>query len=137
MKGGTMRLLLTVLLCVLAGAAAAAPSDYAPLPKPPAGWGIREVAQMPEQTTRLISTTDGKSLYVLAAEGNVYQIDLPSGTPKKILDRAQFAGQGAWQFLGICLDHDGRLYLVGNHFDLDARPQMNRVTIFRTAPATI
>jgi hypothetical protein len=126
-----------LILMLTSVAAAAEPMPYAPLPMPPEGWSIRQVAEMPEQTTRVIATPDAKSLYVLALRGNVYQLDLPSGEPRKILDREKFAPPGSWQFLGMCLDRGKRLYLVGNFLDFDARPQMNRVTIYRTAPGSI
>ena len=109
-------------------------NSFAPLPRPPAGWSIRQVAAMQEQAVRVIASADAKALYVLTLDGDVYQIDLPGGPPKRILERKKFAGDGSMQFMGLALDRQGRLYLVGNRYDWDARPQMSHVTIYRTAP---
>jgi glucose/arabinose dehydrogenase len=104
---------------------------YAPLPKPPQGWSIRELAQMPEKPIKITTDPAGKLMYVLCGNGDVYRIGLPSGTPTRVLDHKTFA-QGEWLFQGMCLDNEGRMYLVGNRTDNDAQPyKMNHVTIFR------
>jgi hypothetical protein len=124
-----------VFFCAITSLAATAP--YAPLPAPPAGFAIREVARFDENPVRIISDTTGKSLYVLAIEGNVYKIDLPDGKPRKIIDHASYtAHQGGVQTMGFCLDRDGRMYIVENAFDMDATPAMNHVTIFRSTAKT-
>jgi Glucose / Sorbosone dehydrogenase len=120
-----------VFVCAITSLAATAP--YAPLPSPPAGFAIREVARFDENPVRIISNATGSALYVLAIEGNVYKIDLPDGKPRKIIEHASYtAHQGGVQTMGLCLDRDGRMYIVENGFDMDANPAMNHVTIFRS-----
>jgi glucose/arabinose dehydrogenase len=122
--------------CLFAGflIGAAKEQPYAPLPTAPKGFSIRQVAAMPESPVRVITDKEGKSLYVLCVNGDVYRIALPDGAPAKILDGAKYSGADAQhqQFLGIALDAEGRLYLVGNHFDFDAKPAMNHATVYRT-----
>src|SRR5438477_201850 len=82
---------------------------------PPKGFSIRQVAAMPQEPVRVISDPAGTSLYVLCLGGDVYRIVLPGGEPTRVLESAKYAEPG--QFLGVCLDNDGRMYLVGNSFD--------------------
>jgi glucose/arabinose dehydrogenase len=106
--------------------------DYAPLPPAPAGFSIREVARMPDRPVKITTDAAGAVLYVLCISGDVYRVDLPDGPPTRVLDHATFAPQGQWLFQGLCLDGDGRMYVVGNRTDMDAKPYaMNHVTIFR------
>jgi glucose/arabinose dehydrogenase len=127
-----------VVTCVPLLAAAVDPTTrqtpYAPLPTMPAGWSIRELAAMPQMPVRVVGDNSGATLYVLCLSGDVYRIALPDGPPVQILEAAKYAppGPAGGQFLGIALDDDGRLYLVGNRFDLDAVPQMNHATVYRT-----
>jgi glucose/arabinose dehydrogenase len=107
---------------------------FAPLPAPPKGFQIRTLAAMPVEVTRLAMHPNGNVLLVLARSGDVYAIDLPHGQPRCILKAAEFASGKSEDFLGITIDKQGRLYLVGNRSDWDATPSMNHVTIYRTPP---
>jgi glucose/arabinose dehydrogenase len=115
-------------------AAAAKETPYAPLPAMPPGWSVRQVAAMPHHPVRVIGDDRGASLYVLCLSGDLYRIALPNGPPIRVLEVAKYAPRapGGAQFLGIALDRGGRLYIVGNRFDLDFVPQMNHTTVYRT-----
>jgi glucose/arabinose dehydrogenase len=49
-----------------------------------------------------------------------------------VLEAKNYSEGGEGQFLGIALDHLGRLYLVGNRFDFSVDPAVYHVTIYRT-----
>jgi glucose/arabinose dehydrogenase len=89
---------------------------------------------MPSQPVKLASDGGGKWIDVLTIEGDVYRVDLPDGALKKIIDHASYCAAKDTQCIGMALDRDRRLYVVENAFDYDARPQMNHVTIHRSAP---
>ena len=126
-----------ILVFFFAIASLAATAPYAAMPKPPAGFDLREVAHFDENPVRVISDQVGKSLYVLAVQGNVYKIDLPAGPPRKVIDHASYSQHnGDRQTMGFCFDRDRRMYIVENAFDMDATPAMNHVTIFRSTSKT-
>lgn len=117
--------------------AAAAKGGYAPLPVAPAGFALRQLATMPKPPTRLTSDGSGRFLYVLVDDGDVFRIDLPDGQPRLIVDRKRYiVSPRGGQCIGLTLDRDGRLYVVSNEFDTDARPQMNHVRIYRSTART-
>ncbi len=109
-------------------------SAFAPLPKPPAGFTVREVARLANFPTRLASDGTGRALYVLCVNGDVWRVEPGRATIEPIL-RGEDYLDSAWGdrlLMGMTLGAKGRLYLVANQRDEKARPMMNRVTIFRT-----
>jgi len=109
-------------------------SAYAPLPKPPAEFTLREVARLNENGTRLASDGSGKSLYVLSANGNVSRVDLPTGRLTQILWGDQYLDlkRGDPFAVGLTLDRQKRLYLVVNQRNESGPLVTNEVTLYRT-----
>jgi hypothetical protein len=105
---------------------------FAPLPRPPAGFELRQLMVMPESPVRLIADPTGTWLYVLCDNGNVYCIDLRTDQMHKMLDAGEYAKGQDGSFMGITLDRDGRMYLVGNHGDWNQKPAQSVVTIYRS-----
>jgi hypothetical protein len=107
---------------------------FAPLPKPPKGFTLREVARLPNFPTRLASDGKGKVLYVLCTNGDVWRLTLKSGQLRQILwgDRYIDTTRGERLLVGMVLDAKNRLYLVCNQRNDKRRPIANEVTIFRT-----
>src|SRR5438105_4468040 len=116
-----MRILpLSVIVALLAASPSRAQpttqgTEFAPLPAAPDGFEVRQLVATPEMCTRLASDGAGDSLLVLAQSGNVYRIDLHTNQIEPILKQAEYAPAGGGDFIGMCLDRDGRLYVVGNH----------------------
>ncbi len=110
--------------------------QFAPLPKPPAGYELRELARLPEDEfgTRM-ATRDGH-VWLLTQKGTVLLLDpktsalLPVITPADYLDTTR-----STQTLGITVGPDGRLWLTSNQQlkRPDTYP-LNEVTIWRTPP---
>jgi glucose/arabinose dehydrogenase len=109
---------------------------YAPLPKPPEGWTVREVARLPEFCTRLAGNGKGR-VYVLAQSGRVYYVDQQAGAVVPIIKAEDYAEQkqGGLMALGMVQDEAGRLWIVTDrcvrmegekHFQ-------NEVIIYRTS----
>jgi hypothetical protein len=115
--------LIALLLC-----AAATTQPFAPLPKPPNGFQLRQVAEFPTPPVRIASHND--SIYVLTLDGDLYQLE----PLKKLVVHDTYAGGDNLQCLGLTIDRDGRFYVVVNAFDFNPTPAMNHVTIFRGAP---
>jgi hypothetical protein len=111
---------------------------FAPLPKPPDGFTLREVARLPAYPSRLASDGTGKVLYVLGVNGDVWRLEPATGDIKQILwgDRYLDPDCPDRMLVGMTLDRKGRLYLVANQRDEKARPVTNRVVIFRTTETT-
>lgn len=109
-------------------------STYAPLPKPPDGFTVREVARLNENGTRLAGDGQGKALYVLAANGNVWRVELPGGKLTQILwgDHYLDLKRGDPFAVGLTLDRQKRLYVVVNQRNESGSIVTNEVTIFRT-----
>src|SRR6185295_10894391 len=109
-------------------------SAYAPLPKPPEGFTLRDVVHLPENPTRL--TGDGKSdvIYALAVNGNVWRIDTKSGTFRILLRGERYLDKslGNPSCTGMMLDPQRRLYIAVNQRNEKAAPVTDEVTIFRT-----
>lgn len=109
-------------------------SGYAPLPKAPEGFTLREVVRLPENPTRLASDGAGKVLYVLSNNGNVWRVDVATGTFRLLLRGERYLDKklGDQSCLGLVLDAQRRLYIVANQRNEAVTPIACEVTIFRT-----
>jgi glucose/arabinose dehydrogenase len=111
-----------------------AASKIADLPPPPDGFTLRPIATLPTHPSRLASDGRGEVLYALCVNGDVWRIDLVHQSQRQLLRAADYidSGLGDSMTVGMTLDKARRLYIVTNQQDSDARPRMNRVTIWRT-----
>lgn len=110
-------------------------ASYRPLPRPPDGWTVREVAQLPDFCTRLASDGKGQRVYVLQQGGGVYLLDLPTAglaplwKPEDYLDLSR----GDVTALGCTVDDEGRFWLVTNQkIHQENSFPLNEVVIWRT-----
>jgi mono/diheme cytochrome c family protein len=112
-----------------------AAADYRPLPKPPDGFALRELVQLPDFGVRLASDGRGGKLYILGSAGGVWRFDAASGNLKQILWPKDFAGLKPvnFQTLGIVRDGEGRLWITVNQRVATRPLEMNEVAIFRTS----
>jgi glucose/arabinose dehydrogenase/mono/diheme cytochrome c family protein len=108
---------------------------FAPLPQPPDGFSVREVAQLPEFCTRLATRGDGQPVYVLSQKGSVFLLDASAGTLLPVIRAADYLS-GDVSAYGLHHAPDGRLYLVTNRRDNTKSPPENEVVVWRTAPLT-
>ena len=106
---------------------------YPPLPKPPEGTRLRELVKLSDHGTRLAH--DGKSLYMLTGEGDVWRVDVPSGRTNQVLRGKDYIDRkrGGPSAMGLCFDRERRLYISCNQRDERGVLVTNEVTIFRTA----
>jgi glucose/arabinose dehydrogenase len=107
---------------------------FQPLPKPPKGWKVREVAQLPEFCTRLATRGDGAPVYVLTQRGGIYFIDLTSGALQPLIRTTDyFVKDGDRSAIGLTQHSDGTLYWVTNErITKDVELVQNEVIIWRT-----
>jgi glucose/arabinose dehydrogenase/mono/diheme cytochrome c family protein len=108
---------------------------YPPLPKPPEGTRVRELVKLPDHGTRL--ATDGKSLYALTGEGDVWRVEVPSGRTNRVLRGRDYIDpkRGGPSAMGLGFDRERRLYISCNQRNERGVLVTNEVTIFRTAQA--
>ena len=108
---------------------------YPPLPAAPAGWRLREVAQLPEFFTRMAGNAEGKVVYLLAQTGHVYSLDPASGALVKIIRAEDYLDprRGDLVTLGCALDHEGRLWITSNQKLTRQTVYENEVVIWRTS----
>jgi hypothetical protein len=113
-------------------------AKFAPLPKPPAGFKLREVCKLPTHPTRLAGDGQGKRLFVLCGNGDVWRVDLPDGKPVPVLRGHDYIdpARGERSTYGLVLDKQNRLYIVCNQRVDKLQPITNEVTIFRTTTQT-
>ena len=106
---------------------------YPPLPKAPDGTRVRELVKLPDHGTRLAH--DGKSLYALTGEGDVWRVEVPSGRTNQVLRGKDYIDRkhGGPSALGLCFDRERRLYVSCNQRNERGVLVTNEVTIFRTA----
>ena len=106
---------------------------FQPLPQPPAGYAVREVAQLPEFCTRLASTPRRPGVYVLAQNGGLHHLDPQGGALTTVLTPADYLAKGDATASGCTFDDAGRLWLITNR-KLDDAPvePMAEVTIWRS-----
>ena len=113
-------------------------SAFAPLPKPPDGFTLREVARLPNFPSRLASDGTGRVLYVLCVTGDVWRLEPATGALKQILFADKYLDPDIpdRMLVGMTLDKKGRLYLVANQRDERPKIVTNRVVIYRTTETT-
>lgn len=112
---------------------------FQPLPKPPAGWRVRELVELPEFCTRLASDGSGRLVFALTQKGGVYALEPASPALVPILKGADYIDveRGDHVALGLTVGPDGRLWLVTNQKLTKGVPiYTNEVVIWRsTEPA--
>jgi len=118
-------------------AALKAAADYAPLPKAPEGFSIREVVRFTENPIRLAIKPRGKELYVLSEPGNIWRVET-SGRVTQVVRGEQYLEpkRGNAGSMGFTFDKLGRLFVTSNR-RIDTQPFVtNEVTIYRSANAS-
>jgi len=109
-------------------------AQFQPLPKPPAGWELKELAPLPEFVTRMAG--DGRGVYLLGQAGNIYALDQKTGVIGKVISTADYldAERGDVTTLGMTLGPDGRLWVTSNQkLTKDVPVYTNEVVIWRSA----
>lgn len=109
---------------------------FQPLSAAPAGWAVREVAQLPEFCTRLAGDGRG-AVFALAQNGGVYRLDAAAGAVVLIIKAADYLDpqRGDLVALGMTLDAEGRLWIVTNQrLAKGAEFVMSEVVIHRALP---
>ena len=114
-------------------------SAYPPLPSPPEGFNLREVVRLPQRGVRLTSDGAGRLLYMLTEDGDVFRVEIETGQTRQILwpknyliTRGKDVGGLTFRTVGMTMDKEKRLYIVGNQQDISKPPVQNHVTIYRT-----
>lgn len=107
---------------------------FLPLPAAPAGFTIRELAQTPEQVSRLASDGDPAHAFLLSTTGNVWRVETESGAMRPALRAGDYiSNQNDINCMGLAFDRKKRLYISSNRQDRSGPIYTNRVTIYRTA----
>ena len=113
-------------------------STYPPLPTPPDGFTLREVVRLPHKGVRLASDGEGKILYVLTENGDVWRLETENGSLRQVLWAKRYLEKrpgdlgGPLFVLGMTMDKQKRLYLASNQQNNATLPPQNFVTIYRT-----
>jgi glucose/arabinose dehydrogenase len=112
------------------------PDPVAPLPAVPAGFRLREVAQLPANGVRLATIPGVNWLLVLNEGGDLYRLDTDTGKVERVLAAKDYAEvtAGSFAVLGLTIDSARRLYVVTNQQFPQKPHHLNRVIIFRSAP---
>jgi mono/diheme cytochrome c family protein len=118
-------------------AALKAAADYAPLPKPPEGFTIREVTRFTENPVKLAVKPGAHELYVVSGPGNVWRVET-SGRVTQVLRGEEYLERerGSADVQGFTFDKTGRLFVTSNRRLEKTRPFVtNEVTIYRSVSA--
>jgi len=109
-------------------------NEFQPLPNPPEGWALREVARLTNHASRLASDGQGRKLYALCVNGDVWRVDIATGVLKQILWGAQYLDLklGEPFIVGFTLDAQRRLWIVSNQRNEKVVPHRAEVIIYRT-----
>ena len=113
-------------------------SVYPPLPVPPEGFALREVARLAKKGVRMTSDGEGKVLYVLCENGDVWRLETANGALQQILWAKRYLEKrpgdlgGPLFVLGLTMDSRKRLYIASNQQNNSTRPAQNIVTIYRS-----
>ena len=115
-----------------------AANAYPPLPRPPAGFDLREVVRLPEFATRLAPSGRGGPVYLLGQEGAVWRVDAAAQKLVPVVAPEDYPGTapGGFNTLGITLDATRRLWITMNQRVEGGPLVSNVVSIYRTDPVT-
>lgn len=115
-----------------------ASSIYPPLPTAPEGFTLREVVRLVHKGVRMASNGDGKVLYVLSENGDVWRLGTEHGDLRQMLWAKNYLEKrpgdigGPLFVLGMTMDQEQRLYIASNQQNNATRPPQNIVTIYRS-----
>ena len=84
---------------------------FAPFPKLPEGWSLRQVAHFKSMPTRMVPDGLG-NLIVLSRNGQVWKIDPVQATKTLWYKPEDYLQADDVSALGITFDREGRLYVV-------------------------
>ncbi len=117
-------------------AALKAAADYAPLPKPPEGFSIREVGRFTENPVRIIVRPRSKDLLVLTEPGNIWRVETTGRITQSVRgDQYLELKRGNAGSMGFTFDKQGRLFVTSNR-RIQTQPYVtNEVTIYRSVSA--
>jgi glucose/arabinose dehydrogenase len=115
-----------------------ADSTYPPLPAPPPGFTLREVARLPQKAARMASDGTGRTLFLLSENGDVFLLDVASGNVRLLMAAGSYLERRTGDVgpplfvIALTLDREGRLYIGANQQNEARLPVQNIVTIYRT-----
>ena len=115
-----------------------ADSVYPPLPAPPSGFTLREVARLPQKAARMASDGTGRTLFLLSENGDVFLLDVASGDVRLVIPAGSYLERRAGDVgpplfvIAMTMDREGRLYIGSNQQNDSTLPVQNIVTIYRT-----
>jgi glucose/arabinose dehydrogenase/mono/diheme cytochrome c family protein len=115
-----------------------ADSAYPPLPAPPPGFTLREVARLPQKAARMASDGTGRTLFLLSENGDVFLLDVASGDVRLVIPAGSYLERRAGDVgpplfvIALTMDREGRLYIGSNQQNDSTLPVQNIVTIYRT-----
>ena len=112
-------------------------SAFQPLPKPPAGYTVRTVCELPEFFTRMASDGLGKTIYLLGQSGSIFTLTMESGAATPLVKATDYLdlARGELVTLGLTLDAQNRLLVVSNQRRVEGVPiYTNEVTVWRSGP---
>ena len=111
-----------------------AANSFAPLPKAPEGYALREVIRLPEHGLRIVPDSTRTGAYLLGGNGNVWHLDPKTSALLQVLwgkNYLQNKGDNTSTW-GLALDAKGRFFLVANRRDESGPMVTNFVTIYRS-----
>lgn len=111
-----------------------AANSFAPLPKPPEGYALREVIRLPDHGLRVVPDSSRIGAYVLGGNGNVWHLNPTTSTLTQFLwgkNYLQRKGDNTSTW-GLALDAKGRFFVVANRRDESGAMVTNYVTIYRS-----
>lgn len=113
-----------------------AKDPFAPLPKAPEGFKIREVVRLPVHGVRLATVPGADWIFVLNNGGELYRLEPASGNLSRLLTAKDYCdtSSGNIDALGMTVDSSKRLYIVTNQHVAEQPHHINRVVIYRSEP---
>jgi mono/diheme cytochrome c family protein len=114
-----------------------AAADYAPLPKPPEGFTIREVTRFTENPIKLALKPGARELYVVSGPGHIWRVETTGRTTLAARGEDYLEPQrGGADVQGFAFDKTGRLFVSSNRRLEKTQPFVtNEVTIYRSVSA--